>query len=99
MELAGVYGKETEGALPCRMEIGESPELEDGAMYLQDFSRLKAVLLNNLASCCFCQNYIDQADQFNDMALMEDPDYGRAHYRKCTILEKRGHYAQALSLA
>ena len=30
---------------------------------------------------------------------MEDPDYGRAHYRKCLILEHRGDYAAGLNLA
>ena len=97
--LAERYGKDTEGSLPYKMEIGKSPDLEDGAMYLQDFSRLKAVLLNNLASCMFYQDMLDQADQFNDMALMEDPDYGKVHYRKCTILEKRGQYSRAMDLA
>ena len=33
------------------------------------------------------------------MALMEDPDYGRAHFRKVAILEKKGEYAAALNLA
>ena len=81
------------------MEIGESPELEDGMMYLQDFTRLKAVLLNNLSSCCFNQDLLSQADTFNDMALMEDPDYGKAYYRKCMILQKKGFFSQALELA
>ena len=33
------------------------------------------------------------------MALMEDPGYGMAHFRKCTILEARCEYSQALNLA
>ena len=68
-------------------------------MYHQDFNRLKATLLNNIASCFFNEGFIDQADKFNDRALMDDPDYARAHYRKCTILEHRGDYSQAISLA
>ena len=36
---------------------------------------------------------------FNDMALVEDPDYARAHYRKCTILEKKGEFKRAVELA
>ena len=68
-------------------------------MYQQDFNRLKATLLNNIASSFFNEGYVDQADKFNDMALMEDPDYGRAHYRKCLILEQRGEYSQATALA
>ena len=73
--------------LPMKREIGESPKLEENIMYLQDFQRLKATFFNNLSSCLFNQNRIDQADKFNDMALMEDPGYARAHFRKCTILE------------
>ena len=33
------------------------------------------------------------------MALIEDPDYARAHYRKCTILDVRGEYKRAYELA
>ena len=33
------------------------------------------------------------------MALMEDPDYGRAHFRKVAILDKKGEYSAALNLA
>ena len=57
------------------------------------------MLLNNLASCFFCKGLIDEADKFNDMALMEDPGYARAHFRKCTILEKKGQYSIALGIA
>ena len=57
------------------------------------------MLLNNLSSCFYCKGVIDEADKFNDMALMEDPGYGRAHFRKCTILEKKGQYQVALGIA
>ena len=33
------------------------------------------------------------------MALMEDPGYQRAHWRKCLILEQRGEFKAALNLA
>ena len=61
--------------------------------------RLKAVLLNNLASCFFNEGFIDQADKFNDMALIEDPEYARAHYRKCTILAHKGDIKRAIMVA
>ena len=91
-EWAEKFERENEGTLPFKLEIGDSPALKDGLMYQQDFNRLKATLLNNIASCFFNEGFIDQADKFNDKALMEDPDYARAHYRKCTILEQRGEY-------
>ena len=93
------YRLQTEGTLPYWHDIGESPKLEPGMMYLQDFSRLKATFLNNLSSCLFNKNQIDQADKFNDLALMEDPGYQRAHWRKCLILEQRGEFKAALNLA
>ena len=68
-------------------------------MFHQDFTRLKAILFNNLSTCLFSLGNMQQADKFNDMALMEDPDYGRAHYRKVAILEKKGEYSAALNLA
>ena len=30
---------------------------------------------------------------------MEDPSYSRAHFRKCTILEQKGCFANAINLA
>ena len=33
------------------------------------------------------------------MALTEDPDYARAHYRKCTILAERGDIKRAILVA
>ena len=91
-EFAEKFGRENEGCLPFKLEIGESPALKDGLLYYQDFNRLRATLLNNIASCFFNEGFIDQSDKFNDKALMEDPDYARAHFRKCTILESRGEY-------
>ena len=68
-------------------------------MYYQEFFRLKATFLNNLASCFFSMQKIEDADKFNDMALMEDPAYAKAHYRKCLILEAKGHFSGALNIA
>ena len=33
------------------------------------------------------------------MALQEDPDYARAHYRKCTILAEKGDIKRAIVVA
>ncbi len=76
--------------LPYKQEIGESPKLDEGIIYYQDFSRIKAVLYNNISTCFFKMGDLNQSDMFNDKALMEDPDYGKAHYRKCKILQKKG---------
>ena len=53
LRLAEQFGTENDGSLPFKMEIGECPEPKEGLMYYQDFTRLKAVLMNNLASCFF----------------------------------------------
>ena len=37
---------------------------------------------------------MDKADNFNDKALMEDPDYAKALMRKIMIMEKKGDYEQ-----
>ena len=55
--------------------------------------------LNNLSSCFFNEGFLDQADKFNDMALTEDPDYAKAHYRKCTILAEKGDIKRAIMVA
>eukprot|EP00356_Strombidium_inclinatum_P015187 CAMPEP_0170482662 /NCGR_PEP_ID=MMETSP0208-20121228/2583_1 /TAXON_ID=197538 /ORGANISM="Strombidium inclinatum, Strain S3" /LENGTH=221 /DNA_ID=CAMNT_0010755521 /DNA_START=3 /DNA_END=665 /DNA_ORIENTATION=- len=94
-----IYGQQNEGGLPFKMEIGDCPEPGENLMYYQDFVRLKAVLLNNLSSCFYFQGQIDQAEKLNDLSIIEDPDYARAHFRKCTILEKRGEITQAIILA
>ena len=85
--------------LPNRKEFGESEKLQKGGMYHQDFYRLKATLLNNMSSCFFSLKEITEAEKFNDLALMEDPAYGKAHYRKCLILEARGQYSGAINIA
>ena len=90
---------ENDEYLPPKYEFGDQGECKKDSMYHQDFTRLKAVCLNNLASCFFNEGFIDQADKFNDMALTEDPDYARAHYRKCTILAERGDIKRAILVA
>ena len=71
------------------MEFGEPVEKKEGLIYIQDLYRLKAILFNNISMCYYRWGKIDQADKFNDMAIMEDPDYARATYQKCKILESR----------
>jgi len=61
--------------------------------------RLKATLCNNLSSCFINSKQLDTADKFNDMALMEDPGYAKAHFNKCKILEAKNSYSQAIELA
>ena len=46
------------------------------------------MLLNNIAACfSHMPGQLAQAEYFNDMALMEDPDYAKAMLRKVLILE------------
>ena len=68
-------------------------------MYYQDCLRLKSTLLNNVAACFFNQKKIKEAEQFNDLALIEDPGYAKAHHRKCLILEANGQLTSAISIA
>ena len=93
------YYKNWKDNMPFRCEFGENPKLEVGCMYLQDFTRLKSVLFNNISTCYFHLNSIPKADQYNDMALMEDPDFAKALYRKCMILEKKGEFTNGHHIA
>jgi len=61
-------------------------------IYAQDLSRMKAMLLNNIATCHFHMNNLPKAELHNEMALMEEPDYAKALLRKVYILEKKGEY-------
>ena len=99
LRLAENYQKETEGNLPNKREFGDSPKLGRHMMYQQDFMRLKATILNNMASCFLVKKQTDMADRYNNLALMEDPGYAKAHFRKCTILEARGNFTNAINLA
>ena len=60
---------------------------------------MKAMLLNNIATCYFHLNLLTEAEYSNDMALMEDPDYAKAMLRKVYILQKKGDYKEACSIA
>jgi len=65
---------------------------------VQDFARLKSQVCNNL-SLCYCQlNDLEQADIWNNQALLEDPDYPKAIFRKCAILEMQGRFANAVEM-
>lgn len=68
-------------------------------MFDQEFQRLKAIIFNNISSCFFKSDNIQEADRYNDLAVVQDPDYGKAHYRKCCILLKKGQFTQAKDLA
>lgn len=93
------FNKKHGASLPFKNEIGESPKLEEGMIYHQDFARMKAILYNNISTSYFHLQNLAKADAFNDMALMEDPDYARALLRKILILEKKGEYGAGHGLA
>ena len=59
LRLAERFWDDCSERMPFRMEIGECPEPGEGLMYRQDFHRLKAILLNNISSCFFCQKRVD----------------------------------------
>jgi hypothetical protein len=50
------------------------------------------MLYNNIATSFFHLNQIQKAELYNDMALMEDPDYAKALLRKVLILERKGEF-------
>ena len=68
-------------------------------IYAQDLSRMKAMLYNNIATCLFHMNDLAKAELNNEMALIEEPDYAKALLRKVLILERKGEYSQAVSIA
>ncbi len=68
-------------------------------MWLQDFEKLKAIFCNNMATCYQKMGDIDKADEMNNWALKECPDYAKALHRKCLILEDKGEYSQACKVA
>jgi tetratricopeptide (TPR) repeat protein len=60
---------------------------------------MKAMLYNNISTCYFHMGNIDKSELNNEMALIEEPDYAKALLRKCMILERKGEYSQAVSIA
>ena len=56
------YAKEWNGKMPYKMEFGEDVKLETGGVYLQDFERMKAILYNNISTCCFQMGKVEEAD-------------------------------------
>ena len=60
---------------------------------------MKAMLLNNISACFFHTDKMEECESFNDLALMEDPDYAKGMLRKVLILEKKGCYSEAHSIA
>lgn len=60
---------------------------------------MKAMLFNNISTCYFHMNALPKSDYYNDMALMEEPDYAKALLRKALILERKGEFSQAHSIA
>ena len=68
-------------------------------MYLQDYELLKAQFTNNISACYFKMNDLQQADKWNNQALIECPDYAKAIYRKCLINEANEEYTSAIKMA
>ena len=68
-------------------------------MYAQDFELLKAQLTNNISACFFKMDNLQEADNWNNQALIECPDYAKAIYRKCLIQEANGDYSQSIKMA
>jgi hypothetical protein len=54
---------------------------------------MKAMLYNNISTSYFHMNAIPKAEYFNELALVEEPDYAKALLRKVLILEKKGEYS------
>ena len=78
----------------------DEEEKEDSrTMYKQDFERLKAQFCNNMAACYQKMGDIEQADTYNNWALVECPDYAKALHRKCLIHEAKREYTMAVKIA
>ena len=107
MRRAQAFAKEHQGNLSYRMEFGdhslggkeeeEVAKVEDETggygIFVQDLSRMKAVLYNNIASCFFHMGNFPKAEINNEMALVEEPDYAKALLRKVLILERKGEFS------
>lgn len=68
-------------------------------MFLKEFLRLRAMLNNNLAACYCSLGDLREADRFNTLALIDDPEYAKVFHRQITILEKQACYTQAATVA
>ena len=60
---------------------------------------LKAQFCNNMSACYQKMGDLKQADIYNNWALVECPDYAKANYRKCLIMEAKGQFTQACKMA
>ena len=57
-------------------------------------------MLNNNIAACYCKlNDLQRADKFNNLALIEDPEYAKAFYRRCLIHEEQGKFTLAANMA
>ena len=68
-------------------------------MYFQEFQRVKAQFNNNISACYCVLGEYTEADIYNNAAIMEDPDYGEALFRKCEIYEDMCEYTMCLNMA
>jgi tetratricopeptide (TPR) repeat protein len=68
-------------------------------MFKKQLDRLKSTLNNNISTCYCHLGDFKSADRFNNLALMEDPEYAKAFYRKALILEGQAKYREAAEVA
>jgi hypothetical protein len=50
-------------------------------MFIKDFLRLKAIFNNNLAACYCNLGQLREADRYNTLALIDDPEYAKVFLR------------------
>ena len=99
LHACNAYAEQWGDRLPYKSEYGPPPELPGGQMYYQDFLRLKAVLNNNISMAFMKLRDYDRAHIYNNAAILDDPDYGKAVLRKAQILEETCEYTHALAIA
>ena len=68
-------------------------------MYANEFSRLKSQFLNNISSAYMALGDYDKADQFNNDAMMQDPDYLTSFLIRCHIYTDTCQYERGLNMA
>ena len=78
--------------MPYKFSVGKSEPLKKGAIYRQDFDYLSASICNNISTSYFYLNNLEKAEEYNDLALVEEPNYAKAMLRKVLIREKKGQY-------
>ena len=68
-------------------------------MFRKDLLRLKAILNNNISACYCHVNDFKNADRYNNLALIDDPEYAKVFYRKIYVLEGQARYKEGAEMA